>query len=158
MTKYEFETKWRVHAPVEQVWQVILDSETWPDWWKGVLAVEVLERGDEQGQGGRARYVWKGALPYKLAFASVQTVFEPPYRLGIEAAGELQGQGLWHLTAESPTVTHVRYDWHVETTKAWMNLMAPLARPLFDWNHDVIMRWGAEGLARRLGVKVEELS
>jgi hypothetical protein len=34
-----------------------------------------------------------------------------------------------------------------------MNLLAPLARPIFRWNHDVVMDWGADGLARRLGVK-----
>jgi hypothetical protein len=32
-----------------------------------------------------------------------------------------------------------------------MNRLAPLARPVFGWNHDVVMRWGGEGLARRLG-------
>ncbi|HKQ32652.1 MAG TPA: polyketide cyclase, partial [Thermodesulfobacteriota bacterium] len=50
-----------------------------------------------------------------------------------------------------------RYDWQVETTKPWMNLIAPLARPIFKWNHDVVMKWGAEGLARRLGaVAIED--
>ena len=47
----------------------------------------------------------------------------------------------------------VRYDWNVVTTKPWMNLLAPVARPLFKWNHDAVMNWGAEGLARRLGVE-----
>jgi hypothetical protein len=31
-----------------------------------------------------------------------------------------------------------------------MNLLSPLARPLFKWNHDVVMGWGAEGLKKRL--------
>jgi hypothetical protein len=31
-----------------------------------------------------------------------------------------------------------------------MNRLAPLARPLFAWNHDVVMRQGAAGLARLL--------
>ncbi|HLE64007.1 MAG TPA: hypothetical protein VI750_12735 [Pyrinomonadaceae bacterium] len=39
------------------------------------------------------------------------------------------------------------------TTKAWMNLLAPLARPLFSWNHDVVMGWGGEGLKKQLGLK-----
>jgi hypothetical protein len=50
--------------------------------------------------------------------------------------------------------TIVRYDWNVETTKRWMNLLTPIARPLFEWNHNVVMNWGAEGLAKRLGVSV----
>ena len=27
-----------------------------------------------------------------------------------------------------------------------MQCLAPLARPFFQWNHDVIMRWGENGL------------
>jgi hypothetical protein len=69
-----------------------------------------------------------------------------------EAVGELTGTGRWRL-AEREGITEVRYDWNVSTTKAWMNLLAPVARPLFKWNHDVVMNWGAEGLARRLGVE-----
>jgi hypothetical protein len=37
-----------------------------------------------------------------------------------------------------------------------MKLLKPIARPLFEWNHDVSMRWGAQGLAQRLGVNVVE--
>ncbi|MEA2376163.1 MAG: hypothetical protein QOD13_70, partial [Thermoleophilaceae bacterium] len=32
--------------------------------------------------------------------------------------------------------------------------LAPVARPVFEYNHDVVMRWGGEGLARRLGVEL----
>jgi hypothetical protein len=48
----------------------------------------------------------------------------------------------------------VVYDWRVRSTKPWMNLLAPVARPVFEHNHDVVMRWGGEGLARRLGVEL----
>ena len=39
------------------------------------------------------------------------------------------------------------YEWNVATTKAWMNLLAPLARPVFEWNHDWVMARGGEGIA-----------
>ena len=51
-------------------------------------------------------------------------------------------------------MTAVTYEWNVRTTKAWMNLLAPVARPVFAYNHDVVMRWGGEGLARRLDCKL----
>lgn len=51
-------------------------------------------------------------------------------------------------------MTAVVYEWEVETTKRWMNVVGPLARPVFEYNHDVVMRWGGEGLARRLGVRL----
>jgi hypothetical protein len=31
-----------------------------------------------------------------------------------------------------------------------MRTLAPLLRPAFAWNHDRIMAWGYEGLARKL--------
>jgi hypothetical protein len=47
-------------------------------------------------------------------------------------------------------MTHVRYDWQVVANKRWMRWLAPLARPLFAWNHDVVMDWGRIGLLRRV--------
>lgn len=74
---------------------------------------------------------------------------EPHALIEGEAVGELQGTGRWTFS-EAGGLTAVRYDWNVSTTKPWMNLLAPLARPVFKWNHDVVMRWGAEGLAAQL--------
>ena len=69
------------------------------------------------------------------------------------ASGELQGTGRWRLF-EQDGVTAVLYEWNVSTTKPWMNLLAPVARPVFAWNHDVVMGWGGQGLAGRLGVRL----
>jgi hypothetical protein len=76
---------------------------------------------------------------------------EPPFRLEARAAGELDGTGRWTLTSADGG-TLVRYDWDVRTTRRWMNLLAPAARPVFRWNHDELMREGSESPARRLGV------
>jgi hypothetical protein len=51
-------------------------------------------------------------------------------------------------------VTAVLYEWNVRTTKAWMNLMAPLLRSVFEWNHDWVMRRGGEGIAQLLGCRL----
>jgi hypothetical protein len=44
----------------------------------------------------------------------------------------------------------VRYDWIVELTKPGMRLVAPVARPLFVWSHNVIMDRGSQDQERRL--------
>ena len=31
-----------------------------------------------------------------------------------------------------------------------MNVLAPLARPIFEWNHDYVMRAGRRGLRTRM--------
>ena len=82
------------------------------------------------------------------------TRVEPTSLIEGRAIGELQGLGRWELSKDGE-ITTVRYDWKVETTKPWMNLIAPIARPFFSWNHNVVMGWGGEGLARHLGVALE---
>lgn len=153
MSDYAFVTRWNVQAPVETVWQLLSEPEGWPAWWPGVEKVELLQSGEEDGVGSLRRFTWKSKLPYRLTFDMRTTKVDRPHRLEGQAEGELQGTGIWQLESDGDW-TRVRYDWQVITTKAWMNLLAPLARPLFAWNHDVVMGWGAEGLALRLGCAV----
>ena len=35
-----------------------------------------------------------------------------------------------------------------------MNLVAPIAGPIFRWNHNAVMHQGGEGLAALLGAKL----
>ena len=156
MSDYEFVTVWRFDAPLAPVWQEIKNSETWPGWWQGVLRVEVLKAGDAGGLGKIIRSTWKSRLPYKLEFDSEVVRIEELKLIEARAFGELEGVGLWTLNAENETTTRVQYDWRVKTTKAWMNLVAPLAKPFFRWNHDAIMNWGGEGLARKLNCRLLE--
>ena len=152
MADYSFVTLWRFRSPLEPVWETIYRSEDWPAWWRGVERVERVEQGDARGVGALQLYTWKSKLPYRLAFHMRLTRVEPLSLIEGEAVGELTGTGRWRLTHDGG-VTHVRYDWDVRTTRPWMNLLAPVARPVFKWNHDVVMNWGADGLARRLGVE-----
>jgi Polyketide cyclase / dehydrase and lipid transport len=148
--QYEFLTTWCVDAPIERVFAVVKDSAAYPEWWKGVTAVQVLEPGDANGVGERARYSWRSVLPYTLTFEGRVTRAEPPHLLEGHATGELEGVGIWHLF-EGRLGTAVLYSWKVRTTKPWMNRLGPLPRPAFRWNHDLVMRQGGVGLARRLG-------
>jgi len=131
----------------------IHDSERWPEWWKGVRSAVELESGDELGVGSLARYRWRGRLPYTLEFDVRATHAERPYLLEGVAQGELTGDGRWRFF-EHDGLTAVLFEWNVSTLRSWMNALAPVARPAFAWNHDVVMRQGAEGLARRLDARL----
>ncbi|MGO9292584.1 MAG: SRPBCC family protein [Streptosporangiaceae bacterium] len=150
MAEYHFVSRWQIQAPIERVWEEIYHAERWPDWWKYVVGVDELEPGAADGVGRRARLLFRTRLPYTLGFDFCLTRVEPPSKLDAEATGELEGTGRWTLTpARGGTL--VRYDWDIRTTRWWMNLLAPVARPAFKWNHDELMREGGESLARRLG-------
>ena len=100
--------------------------------------------------GDRYQIAWRSRIPYDLEFEFQVERTDAPHEMEGEATGELTGRGHWRLYEEAG-VTAVTYEWNVHTTKAWMNVLAPVARPLFEYNHNVVMRWGGEGLARHLG-------
>jgi hypothetical protein len=149
VANYEFTTIWRFEAPQQQVLDLVFNSDEWPGWWRGVEKVERLREGDANHVGAVHRYTWKSKLPYRLIFDMETTRVEPINLIEGKAIGELQGFGRWQFSNDGQ-ITTARYDWKVATTKAWMNLLAPLARPLFRWNHDVVMSWGEQGLDNRL--------
>jgi hypothetical protein len=150
---YRFLTTWLLESPVDPVWDAIYDAERWPEWWPGVESVVELEPGDESKVGSLSRHRWRSRLPYAVEFESRTVRVEHPHLIEGVATGELAGEGRWRLF-ERAGVTAVLYEWNVSTTRAWMNRLAPVARPAFRWNHDWVMRQGGRGLARRLGVRL----
>ncbi len=155
MVKYKFITVWRIEAPIEAVWEAIYHSEHWPAWWGSVRRVAEVAPGDEHGVGNVRRYYWRSRLPYDLVFEVKVARIQRPVALEGISEGELAGRGTWALSQDG-AVTTVRNTWEVATTKRWMNVLAPLARPIFGWNHAYSMRQGGEGLARLLGARLVE--
>jgi hypothetical protein len=153
MNQYVLVTHWHLDAPIERVWDAIVRVEDWPRWWKFVKRVVEIEPGGENGVGSLRRYTWTSRLPYELSFEMRTTSARKPVFLEGVAKGELDGRGRWDLAAESAT-TRVRYEWSVNTGKAWMNWLAPILAPAFRWNHGQVMAEGGRGLARHLGVKL----
>jgi uncharacterized protein YndB with AHSA1/START domain len=139
---YAFLTTWLLESPREPVWDAIYAQERWPEWWRGVERADEVHPGDGDRVGAVSRMVWRSFLPYRVEF-----------EMEGKAVGELEGTGRWRLF-EHDGVTAVLYEWNVKTTRAWMNLLAPLGRPVFAWNHNWVMARGGEGLARLLGCRL----
>jgi carbon monoxide dehydrogenase subunit G len=151
MADYHYISTWQLQAPIERVWPAISDLERLPAWYPAVQEVQTLTPGDPDAVGSRVRYLIKGRLPMRLAFEATITRVVPPRELELRAEGELAGTGRWELEQRGE-VTSVRYTWDVRTTKAWMNLAAPVARPLFTWNTRGVLLEAGQGLARFLQV------
>ena len=151
MADYHYVSTWQLKAPIGQVWAALNDLEHLPAWYSGVQEARELAPGDAQGVGRRVRYVIKGRLPLRLAFEATTTRSVPPRDQELRAEGELAGTGRWSLEQQGE-VTTVRYHWDVRTTRSWMNLLAPLARPIFAWNSRGVMLQAGEGLAGFLDV------
>jgi hypothetical protein len=150
-TRFELVSHWHLDAPTAAIWPELTRAEDWPQWWRYVRAAQPLQPGDERGVGARHRLVWSSRLPYgiEIDIEVVESVRQR--RLRGRASGQLEGEGCWELFPVGDT-TWLRYTWRVEPTRPWMRAAAPWLAPLFRWNHHGVMRAGARGLARRLGV------
>jgi uncharacterized protein YndB with AHSA1/START domain len=153
MADYRFLTTWLLDSPREPVFDALYDQASWPSWWRGVEEAVEVSPGEESGVGTVSRMVWKSLLPYRVEFEVTTTHVERPHLLQADAVGELAGVGRWRLF-EQMGRTAVLYEWNVATTRAWMNLLAPVARPIFEWNHDWVMARGGEGIANLLGCRL----
>ena len=152
MASYSFVTTWILDAPREDIWQAIYAIERWPEWWRGVRRVEKLEQGDAEGVGALYNHEWRSVIPYPVRFETRITRIERPHLIEARADGGLAGTGRWRFFDGRDTA--VTYEWNVRTTKPWMNLVAPIARPVFRWNHNAVMHQGGEGLADLLGARL----
>ncbi len=154
---YNFVTIWTIEAPIQAVCEAICYSQGWPLWWSNVERVEEIAPGDSQGIGSVRRYTWRGQLPYRLTFDIRVINFKPLAVIEGIASGDVEGQGRWSFTTEG-TVTIVRYEWQVRTTRAWMNLLALFASPVIKWNHNAVMRQGGVALAHKLNARLIEIA
>ena len=141
MAVYQFSTVWRVEASIQEVWDVFSHPDQWPEWWESLERIVEIKKGDVQGIGALHRYTWKGALPYRLTFDINVLNILPCSLLEGQASGAVEGRGVWYFSAST-------------LQDRWMNYLAPLAAPVFRWNHDTVMREGARGLARKLATNV----
>lgn len=141
---------------VEAVWRLITAIREWPQWWVNVAAVQAeSEDGATPRVGDSANVTWRTRLGYGVRLNVVTTGVLPPFELEGAASGDLQGKGLWLLEPQPRhNAVTVTYRWDVHLNRRWMQVLAPLLRPAFAWNHFDIMRAGARGMARRLNCEL----
>jgi hypothetical protein len=151
MEMYHFVTKWFFQAPVERVWQEILNMESWPSWWKNYIKVELPDKGGAKKAGARADFEVRGFLPASIHYRLELTKIERPYHLQGNSTGDLNGTGRWVLESRDGG-TYVTFYWDVGTSRPLFNWAGRtgLGRLLLEINHDIIMENGFRGLKQRL--------
>lgn len=143
-------TEWNIPQPAHRVWEALIRTDDWPQWWPYVRAVETIAEGTADGLNRVQRLRWATRLPYELTIEVEAVEIIPLHKLRGLARGELNGQGTWTLEPH-PGGTRVHYLWQVNLEKAWMRLSAPLLTPVFRWNHEGVMAAGEKGLIGHLG-------
>jgi len=145
---YRFVDRWHVDAPIEAVWPVIRDVSAYSRWWKEF--VETRRQNDVEGVGAVVWVHAKSALPYHMYFEVEAVREEPPRLTAVRVRGDLNGEMMWSLEPDAQG-TRLTFEETVVTGKALLTLLAPLFKPLFAWNHTIMMRNGEAGLRRILG-------
>ena len=100
---------WRTTAGTREVWTVVNDLRTWPDWWPAISRAETLDGRD--GALGGARLVFDTPSPLRPLVVTLTVVERrPPNRLVVEVAdGPLSGHGTVTV-ADDPAGSATRYD------------------------------------------------
>jgi Polyketide cyclase / dehydrase and lipid transport len=152
VTQYHLTTRWTLEAPVGAVWTELNRPEAWPSWWKGMLAVHLLEQGDGNGTGAYRRITWRGVFLSRITFNQRTVRIQPRALIESVADGQLTGMGRWQLT-RAGSGTQVQHDWIVNVSLPGIPIVAGIAGLLFRWNHRSLMEAGRRGLESRVGVR-----
>jgi hypothetical protein len=150
---YGFRAVFELTALREEVFDAALAPERWLADLHHVRRIERLTPGAADGRGARYRTTVAAASPYRLRWEMTAERVVAPELIAWRAEGDLAGSGVWELEATGAG-TRVVSTAHLATTRWWMNLLEPVARPLFVRNHDVVMRAGVETLAGHLDAEV----
>jgi uncharacterized protein YndB with AHSA1/START domain len=147
---YHFVTRWRVRAAREEVFDILEDAKSLPQWWPSVyLDVLEIQSGGPDRKDMVVRVQAKGWLPVKLNWHFAVTESDPPQRLALKAWGDLEGTGLWTLTQDGDFVD-ITYDWRVSGRKPVLRYTSALFKPLFSHSHHWAMAKGEESLKLEL--------
>jgi hypothetical protein len=147
--QYQFHSLWEIPAGLPSTEKAILDMSHWAEWWPGLVASNFVKQ-DVAVEHSIVSATWKSTFGYQLAICITITAYKKLGYISFDSEGDLVGSGKWSFIATTPDNTQMDIIWNVATNKAWMNLLAPLLRPIFIHAHHTLMKKGATGLTRYL--------
>lgn len=141
---YRFQTTWRIEVSPSEAFDILNDIGQYPAWWPEIKDVRQIDE-------ARAEVRIRAALPYTLHVQLEKEITDKPAGiLRTSLTGDLEGWSSWSMTPVGRYCL-LRFDEEVVTTRPLMNALSPIARPLFRFNHSLMMRHGERGLSSHLG-------
>lgn len=156
---FDLSSTWYLPAAAKQVWAVIADVDmSWPQWWPGCRFAAPLERWPTESssqaeilKATTAHLSFKAALGYTLTISIHPTRVVASREIEFDAGGHLEGTGRVTLMPEDRgQATRMDIEWRVRPTQRWMNMLTPIAAPVFTAAHALLMRQGEKGLIKAL--------
>ena len=138
--RYVFRSRWELASPPSDVFDALYDLANYPGWWPQVRAVH---RFDEDHH----KMVVRSFLPYEIDYTLIrETSDRAQGLLRGRVEGDIVGTIEWRINP-SPSGCVAYFFEDVETTLEVLNLLAPVARWMFEFNHQLMMRDGHLGLS-----------
>ena len=150
--QYCFNTSWNIEAPLEMIWNELINYKKWPVWCDGLKKIEQLDQFEHLEIGNNIRSIWKGSLPYTITFDAMLEEVTPYAFLSFKVSGDLHGQGLCHFKSFSGRTT-IHMNWNVSPTKLWMRMSSLVARSVFMENHNILMEQAITGFTQMLSTE-----
>ena len=155
---YDLQSSWLLPASTEEVWAIIADvNMSWPSWWPNCTFAGPLERvppasssHEDILKATTAHLNFKASLGYTLTITIHPMAVLTLSEVDFDAGGHLVGAGRVTLTPEANQTTRMNIEWKVRPTQSWMNLLSPIAAPVFRAAHAHMMRQGEKGLIKAL--------
>ncbi|HEY0451470.1 polyketide cyclase [Actinophytocola sp.] len=148
LNDYWFRNVWSVSAATSRVFGALVDLMSWPVWWPDVRSVRRLD-------DDTAELVCRSTLPYALTFRVRRAEQDAGAgRLRVDLTGDLEGYCLG-VVGDHAVGARLAIDQRVVVNKPLLRTFAPIARPLFQVNHALMMRRGQRGLRGYLAPGVQ---
>ena len=150
--RYHFRSDFTLTSSRDAVWTALRAVDQWPTWWRWLKRIDVVRGAtSEHGVGAIHRNHISSPTGYSFRFQGETVDADHLRRIDLVLSGEIDGRVRYVLSDAPSGGTLVAYAQLVETPKWWMNLLAPLARPAFTWNHGRLMTDFGRGLAKASG-------
>ena len=91
-------------APQDQVFEVLVDTRTYPEWWTPTYVEGESDGPPEPGSVSRVKF--KGKLPITLTATSRLVAVNRPHEFDTEVEGDLRGVAIWTLTPAGGDLPH----------------------------------------------------
>ena len=154
MKAYVFVGEWRIAAEPAQVWALVRRIDGWREWWPSMHRVERLD-GPSTAGPETWRFSFQTRLSYVVVFEAAMVTEDPMAGVEVEVIGPFAGRGSWGVRMIDGG-TLVRFHCRLRPHLRWVRVISPVARPIFDWAHRVLMVEGGESLALRMGARMLE--
>ncbi len=137
---YHFITRWEMDAPQGILFDLLSEPLHYPAWMKSLrIRVSLVTAGNENGIGREDHYELRAFLPYTLRWNLKCIQSQKPHGFRSSASGDMEGFGEWSFQSLG-SKTLVQFEWKVKMQKPILRECSGFLRPLFEWNHDWVMR------------------